>query len=273
MCWEELLSHFTLPAGEGVEEKVKKFALKKMALAFQTFKKNLRRDYLNKGKTPDFEQKFQKLRPAWDAFVRNSLSEERANVRAQNKTNSDKKVDGHRTGQGGYRVAIPKWEAMEKELLKKGITPASLKWPQRAKWYFLAHGGTLDQTTGDLIPSDKLRAAAQRMEEALKLKEEGKFKPDREKDELSFALGTPEHTGRVRGLGVIPWKHAFLEDQATYRSRSRSKAEQERHLHALEERIAALEERAGGQVTPAPSGLSGSAPRCKAKAKAISWTD
>jgi hypothetical protein len=119
------------------------------------------------------------------------------------------------------------------------------------------------------------------MEEALKLKEEGKFKPDREKDELSFALGTPEHTGRVRGLGVIPWKHAFLEDQATYRSRSRSKAEQERHLHALEERIAALEERAGGQVTPAPSGLSGSAEpvlpgsasTVQGKAKDISWTD
>lgn len=176
-------------------------------------------------------------------FVQHTLSEDRADMRERNKINSSKKVASHRTGQGGYRTAIPKWEKMEKDLIEKGITPATLHWPKRAKWYFFAHGGTLDQVTGALIPSDALRAAAERLEAALKLKAEGKFTPNRQKDELTYALGTPEHTGRVRGLGVVPWKHGFSEDLETYRSRCRSKAEQDEKFRALEERLSATEER------------------------------
>ena len=65
---------------------------------------------------------------------------------------------------------------------------------------------------------------ANRLDEALKAVSEGSFKPDREKDELTYALGTPKHTGRVRGMGVVPWKHGFSADIETYRSRSRKKA-------------------------------------------------
>ena len=70
---------------------------------------------------------------------------------------------------------------------------------------------------------------------------EGNFKPDREKDELTYALETPEHTGRVRGMGVVPWKHGFSADIETYQSRYRKKAEQEDKMRALEQRIASIE--------------------------------
>jgi len=173
LCWEQLKSHFTLP--EDMEEIVKQFAWKKMALAFQTFKKNLRRDYLAKGNTPDFENKFQKLRPHWDKFVLNSVSEERAALRRQNKENSSKKVATHRTGQGGTRWPFQSGRRWKMKCSNR-IIPATLRWPKRAKWYFLAHGGTLNQETGALIPSDALQAAAQRLDEVLKLKEEGKFR-------------------------------------------------------------------------------------------------
>lgn len=43
MCWEQLVLHFTLPQGEGILEKVKKYAFIKMAISFQTFKKNLKK--------------------------------------------------------------------------------------------------------------------------------------------------------------------------------------------------------------------------------------
>ena len=69
LCWEQLLMHFTLPVGEGIEEKVKHYAFLKMAIAFQTFKKNLKKEFIKKGTTPDFETKYQKLRPHWDAFI------------------------------------------------------------------------------------------------------------------------------------------------------------------------------------------------------------
>ena len=56
-----------------------------------------------------------------------------------------------------------------------------------------------------------------------------------------YALGTAEHTGRVRGMGVVPWKHGFSGDIETYRSRQRRKAEVAEKVHALEERVASIE--------------------------------
>jgi hypothetical protein len=46
-------------------------------------------------------------------------------------------------------------------------------------------------------------------------------KVDREIDELTMALKNPEHPGRCRGFGVVPWKFGFRGDIATYRNRRR----------------------------------------------------
>ena len=66
------------------------------------------------------------------------------------------------------------------------------------------------------VTSDAIREAANKLDEALKAVSEGSFKPNREKDELTYTLGTPEHTGHVRGMGVVPWKHGFSADIDTY---------------------------------------------------------
>jgi hypothetical protein len=47
----------------------------------------------------------------------------------------------------------------------------------------------------------------------------GQFKPNREKDELTYALENLEHGEPTRGYGAVPWYHSFLADQGTYRSR------------------------------------------------------
>ena len=53
MLWTELKDMFTLP--EGVDQElVKKCALKKMALAFATFKKKLFTNYIKKDKEPNW---------------------------------------------------------------------------------------------------------------------------------------------------------------------------------------------------------------------------
>ena len=79
---------------------------------------------------------------------------------------------------------------------------------------------------GSSVTSDAIREEANKLDDALKAVSEGSLKPDREKDELMYALGTPKHTGRVRGMGVVPWKHGFSADIETYRSRHRRKEEQ-----------------------------------------------
>ena len=53
---------------------------------------------------------------------------------------------------------------------------------------------------GSFVTSDAIRKVADRLDVALKAVSEGSFKSDREKDELTYALGTLEHTGRVQGM-------------------------------------------------------------------------
>jgi hypothetical protein len=50
------------------------------------------------------------------------------------------------------------------------------------------------------------------------------FKPSRERDELSLALGNPEHTVHVRGIGKrMTWKYGFEEDRDMYKKHGRDR--------------------------------------------------
>nr|CAE76052.1 B1248C03.11 [Oryza sativa Japonica Group] len=88
---------------------------------------------------------------------------------------------------------------------------------------------------------DRIREAANRLTDAVEASSQGTFRPDKEKDELSLALQTPEHPGRTRGKGVIPWKMGFKEDIHTYRSRMRSKRDTEAKIADLEYRVLSYE--------------------------------
>ncbi len=68
---------------------------------------------------------------------------------------------------------------------------------------------------------------------------QGSFNPDREKDELTLALGNKEHPGRTRGVGLVNWKVGFLQDVDNYRSRKRKQAEKEEMLREMEARLKA----------------------------------
>ena len=127
---------------------------------------------------------------------------------------------------------MPKWDKKEQELLAKGIEPEWMReeWELRARNWFLAHGSSYDETTGDLICSDGIRVPRENWVKVVKEIKEGKFKftPDREKDLLTLALGNDEHGGRTRGFGPsYPWWLGFAKDQDTYRSRARAKKRQE----------------------------------------------
>jgi hypothetical protein len=69
-------------------------------------------------------------------------------------------------------------------------------------------------------------------------------KVDREIDELTMALKNPEHPGRCRGFGVVPWKFGFRGDIATYRIRKRRRErEEEERRQELEKRLTEHEEK------------------------------
>ena len=65
---------------------------------------------------------------------------------------------------------------------------------------------------------------------------QGTFQPQWENDELTRALKNPEHPGRARGIGVIPWKVAWAGD-SSYKTHRKSKALQEEKPRALQEEM------------------------------------
>src|SRR3989337_4523156 len=72
--WTSLKANFTLPPEENpntpvIEPKVKACALNKMADLFKRWKKELNTKFVDKGKTPEFTDRFEKIRDHWPAFV------------------------------------------------------------------------------------------------------------------------------------------------------------------------------------------------------------
>nr|BAC84359.1 hydroxyproline-rich glycoprotein-like [Oryza sativa Japonica Group]BAD31499.1 hydroxyproline-rich glycoprotein-like [Oryza sativa Japonica Group] len=238
MLWTTMLETFTLPAG--TEDKVKRWTLKKMAEQFQSFKGDLYQKYILKGQTPNFDT-FPKLRDHWDEFVAYKTGEQGQAMMERNKENAAKKKYHHHLGSGGYSVAMPKWEQMEASLIERGIEPATANWPERSKFWYYAHGGTLNPADGSLVFGYQIQEAARRLTDAVEASCQGTFRPDRDRDELTLTLQTPEHPGRTRGKGVIPWKIGFKEDIHTYRSRMRSKRDTEAKIADLEFRVSSYE--------------------------------
>jgi hypothetical protein len=214
-----------------------------MATQFQKFKQQLDKDYIKKNRTPNWIE-YPKLKEHWMSFVEYKKSENFAKASARGKKSRGKKEHDHHLGQGGYAFEVPKWQKMEEDLLAQGTIPTFYDWPVRVKNWYYAHGGTINSEDGSLDYPPSLREAAL---EILKTTEDvraGRVKVDREMDELTMALKNPEHPGRCRGYGVVPWKFAFRRDIATYRSRRRRRErEGEEWWQEIEKRLKEHEEK------------------------------
>jgi hypothetical protein len=104
-------------------------------------------------------------------------------------------------------------------------------------WYY-AHGGTINSEDGTLDYPPSLREIALEILKILEDVRASRVRVDREIDELTMALKNPEHPGRCRGFGVVPWKFGFRGDIATYRSRRRRReCEEEERRQELEQRL------------------------------------
>jgi transcription elongation factor GreA-like protein len=72
--WNSLMTNFSLPPEEDpnklvILQKVKAFALKKMAELFKNWKKLLNTKFVDKEKTPEFIGQYEKIKDQWPAFV------------------------------------------------------------------------------------------------------------------------------------------------------------------------------------------------------------
>ena len=72
-------------------------------------------------------------------------------------------------------------------------------------------GGELDPKTGNVSTKACLNGVDDALLVAIKEARSGVFQPNRENDELTRALGNPEHPERRRGKGAIPWYEGFSD--------------------------------------------------------------
>ena len=93
----------------------------------------------------------------------------------------------------------------------------------------------MDPKTGNVSTRASLKGADDAILVAIEEAQSGVFQPNRENDELTRALGNPEHPGRTRGMGVIPWYEGFSDWNDDYRSRARNKMEEEKKRKLEEE--------------------------------------
>jgi hypothetical protein len=247
LVWKAVTDVFTFDTNdEELKVRIYDWTMKKMAVLFQNWKKSLYNKYVKKNETPDFNLKqYVKLRAFWDDFVQYKTSEEGEERANRNKENASKKAYHHHMGSGGYKSAAPKWDRMEQEMLARGVTPETIakNWSERSKHWFYGHGGSVDPDTGALVWGQEISRAAERLVRAREAVQSGEFRPNREKDELTYALENPEHGGRTRGYGAVPWLQSFQADQDTYRSRQRKKDEEAERIRRLEAFVLQSQER------------------------------
>ena len=112
----------------------------------------------------------------------------------------------------------------EASITQSGVMLQTAEWHPHSVRYLLARGAFYGLDGNLCFRNPDVEEIAHKIEAAHAESSQGIFIPDRENDELSWALGNKEHPGRTRGSGVVSWLVAFEEDKGTYRSRKRTAA-------------------------------------------------
>ena len=93
----------------------------------------------------------------------------------------------------------------------------------------------MDPKIGKVSKKACLDGAEDKLHVAIEEARSGLFEPNRENDELTRALGNPEHPRRTRGMDAIPWYEGFSDWNTDYRTRARNKIAEEKNRKMEEE--------------------------------------
>jgi hypothetical protein len=82
---------------------------------------------------------------------------------------------------------------MEQDLIVKGIISVVFHWPERSKNWYYAHEGRLNPDDGTVEFPPTFQEKALELMNKIEDVKAGRLKVDGEMDELTMALGNPEH--------------------------------------------------------------------------------
>ena len=90
--------------------------------------------------------------------------------------------------------------------------------------------------------NEQLAVPVKKLQKCIAAAQQGTFIPNRENDELTEALGNPEHPGRTRGTpGSVAWKVGF-PGAGGYKIRERKRKWELSEMQKLNARVLKLEE-------------------------------
>ena len=117
-----------------------------------------------------------------------------------------------------------KWRA-EAEAAREAGVPYKYEGLEECTLNWVRATEVKDKESGQLvIPDARTEAAAKAIKALAQKKMQGDFKPRREVDELSVALGNKEHPSHMRGVSSkLGLNHGFPQEVSSYRTRQRYK--------------------------------------------------
>jgi hypothetical protein len=181
-----------------------------MGKLLRKWKSEMNRNYVKKGLVPKYMGKI--IEAQWKEFVQQKTNPEALATSKEYVEMSKKNIYPHHMGSSGYVGKILEWKQKIEEVVSAGNPNPVEDIDERAMNWLLARSKLTQD--GKLVHKKKGVAAVQEKAVELTAKQRlGQFKSDRKKDVLSGALGSAEHTGRIRGVASqMSWKVGFPKD-------------------------------------------------------------
>jgi hypothetical protein len=140
----------------------------------------------------------------------------------------------HHLGSGGYAAKMAKWRKEEEERRVADFPALFEGMDERSRNWILARVPTIAPDNNVSFHKSTAEKIYQKLEGLAEMQKNGLFMPDREKDMLTAAIVTPEHSGRVRGISsTLPWGKAFLEHRSSYKKRDSYKKQVEDKMREI----------------------------------------
>jgi hypothetical protein len=219
--WTDIKKFFQYSPDQFNEALCRGHALFVTGRGLHTLQSRLVNNYVKKGKSPLLDYTFIKQH-VWDEFVEKNSTDE---VKAKSKkfTELAKKNElSHHLGMTGYAGKRPKWRQQEREAEASGQSYPLQGIDERTRDLFYGREPKKVKEGMTKYNNPKIEEAEKSLLMIKAAKEHGEFVPHRGHNELTEALGNPEHRDRVWGVSSRQsWKNveSWQSDTASYHTR------------------------------------------------------
>ncbi|BAD53094.1 hydroxyproline-rich glycoprotein-like [Oryza sativa Japonica Group] len=183
---------------------------------------------------PPFTEYGHISQPDWDTFVADHTTAEALALRKKMSELAKKNRYPHRLGSSGYAGHVDQWRETEQRFAAAGKPLLVDPMVERSKnWVWARSTGQVSDEGDILFETPDIEQVTTNLQQIVEKERAGQFVPRRERDQLTVALGTAEHSGRVRGLSSKPsWKIGFPHDAPSYKKRDKYKEQLSYKIYA-----------------------------------------